>query len=134
MILSKEQKKITDYTKHTVVIAQPGSGKTYTLSNKIVNILNGLPDYKGVIAISFTRKSSRELEKRCLQGGVDKKGSFFGTMDKFYISEIILPFGRHIFGRPQQELEIIEGGSEEAKKIIGIHQLDSFNSWIKENI
>ena len=108
MIPSKEQQNIIDYTNHTVVIAQPGSGKTFTLSKKIVNILDELPDYKGVIAISFTRKSSKELEKRCLYGGINRKGSFFGTMDKFYISEIILPFGRHIWGRPKKELEIID--------------------------
>ncbi|MFE4354018.1 UvrD-helicase domain-containing protein [Peribacillus butanolivorans] len=134
MIPSKEQQNIIDYTDHTVVIAQPGSGKTFTLSNKIVNILSELPDYKGVIAISFTRKASRELEKRCLHGGVDRKGSFFGTMDKFYISEIILPFGRHIFGPPKKELEIIERGSEIVKKFIGTSQIEDFNSWIKKNI
>lgn len=134
MIPSEEQQSIIDYDNNTVVIAQPGSGKTFTLSNKIVNILGGLPDYKGVIAISFTRKASRELEKRCLIGGLDRKGSFFGTMDKFYISEIILPFGRHIFGRPEKELEIIERDNDVAKKYIPTNQDDDFNAWIKKNV
>jgi len=133
LIPSKEQQSIIDYNDHTVVIAQPGSGKTFTLSNKIVNILSELPDYKGVIAISFTRKASRELEKRCLNNGINRKGSFFGTMDKFYISEIILPFGRHIFGRPKKELEIIEKDNEAVKKIIGTNQIDDINTWIKNN-
>lgn len=131
---SKEQQNIIDYTGHTVVIAQPGSGKTFTLSNKIVNILNNLPDYKGVIAISFTRKASRELEKRCLQGGIDRKGSFFGTMDKFYISETILPFGRHIFGKPKKELEIVEKDHEIVKEYIKTDQIEDLNSWLKTNI
>ncbi len=134
MIPSDEQQKIIDYLDHTVVIAQPGSGKTFTLSNKIVNILNDLPEHKGVIAISFTRKASRELEKRCLQGGLNRKGSFFGTMDKFYISEVILPFGRHIFGRPKKELEIIEKSNEITKKYIGTNQIDDFNKWIENNV
>ncbi|MEG7895992.1 ATP-dependent helicase [Bacillus paranthracis] len=131
---SKEQQNIIDYTDHTVVVAQPGSGKTFTLSNKIVNISSDLPSYKGVIAISFTRKASRELEKRCLQGGIDKKGTFFGTMDKFYISEIVLPFGRHIFGKPKKELEIIEKENEIVKKHITNEQIDGLNSHLKNNI
>ncbi|PGM41919.1 hypothetical protein CN941_09835 [Bacillus cereus] len=131
---SKEQQNIIDYTNHTVVIAQPGSGKTFTLSNKIVNILNDLPNYMGVIAISFTRKASRELEKRCLQGGIDKKGTFFGTMDKFYITEIILPFGRHLFGKPHSELEIIEKDHELVKKYIVTNHTDDLESWFKNNI
>ncbi|WP_242301777.1 UvrD-helicase domain-containing protein [Bacillus cereus group sp. BfR-BA-01361] len=131
---SKEQQSIIDYTDHTVVVAQPGSGKTFTLSNKIVNILSNLPIYKGVIAISFTRKASRELEKRCLQSGIDKKGTFFGTMDKFYISEIILPFGRHLFGKPCSELEIIEKDHELVKKYIVTNQTDDLDLWLKNNI
>lgn len=134
MIPSKEQQNIIDYTNHTVVIAQPGSGKTFTLSKKIVNILDELPDYKGVIAISFTRKSSKELEKRCLYGGINRKGSFFGTMDKFYISEIILPFGRHIWGRPKKELEIIDRSNEIIKKFTGTNQIEDFSSWMKKNL
>lgn len=110
-----EQVKIINADNNTVVIAQPGSGKTFTLANKIKIILESLPDYKGVIAISYTNKASKELEKRSLGDGLNKKNSFFGTMDKFYISEIILPFGRHLFGKPQKETEIVELRSEVIK-------------------
>lgn len=58
-----EQKEIIDYTGHTVVIANPGSGKTFTISRKIISILGELEFYQGVIAISYTNKASRELEK-----------------------------------------------------------------------
>ncbi|MEF3310605.1 ATP-dependent helicase [Paenibacillus sp. GYB004] len=116
---SPEQEKIIESDNSIVVIAQPGSGKTFTLANKIRIILDKTPHYKGVIAISYTNKASKELEKRSLHGGIDKKNSFFGTMDKFYISEIILPFGRQLFGKPSKDIEIIEFKSS----ILG-HEID----------
>ena len=90
-----------------MAIAGPGSGKIGTLALKIARILEGLPDYRGVIAISYTNKASHELERRCLSAGVDRKSSFFGTIDKFYLAEIVIPFGSHIFGEPEQEIEVI---------------------------
>ncbi|WP_017471508.1 UvrD-helicase domain-containing protein [Amphibacillus jilinensis] len=134
MVPTEEQQKIIDYNSNTVVIAQPGSGKTFTLVNKITNILAESPIYKGVIAISFTGKASRELEKRCMNGGIDKKGTFFGTMDKFYISEIILPFGRHLFSKPKKELEIIDKDHPLFKKYIEYGGADDLKSWFNKNM
>ena len=96
---TQEQQMIIDYPRNTVVTAKPGSGKTYTVVEKISKVLASLPDYKGVIAISFTNKASDELKKRCNQKGMSVKQSFFGTIDKFYISQIIIPFASHLQSR-----------------------------------
>ena len=93
---TKEQKEILNYDGNIVVTANPGSGKTFTIVEKISTIVTKLPSYKGVIAISFTNKASDELKKRCQRKGIDLKHSFFGTIDKFYISEIIIPFASHL--------------------------------------
>ena len=93
---TKEQKAILNHDGNIVVTANPGSGKTYTIVEKIGDVLSELPSYKGVIAISFTNKASDELKKRCKRKGIDPKHSFFGTIDKFYISEIIIPFASHL--------------------------------------
>jgi len=93
--------------KNCVVIACPGSGKTFVLSQKIRRILPELPEYKGIIAISYTNKASDEL-KKCLKDGLNKKGSFFGTMDSFYISEIIRPFGKQIFKKANFEIQVVK--------------------------
>lgn len=103
---TKQQQEIIKEDGCCVVIAQPGSGKTFTLARKIKNILERVPPYRGVIAISYTNKASDELRRRSLEGGSDKKGSFFGTIDKFYISEIVMPFGIHVFGNPIAEFNI----------------------------
>lgn len=99
-----EQRRILEYDGNCVVIAKPGSGKTFVLSEKIRVLLPDYPGYKGVIAISYTNKASDELKSRSLTGGLDRKASFFGTIDKFYIAEIIIPFGQHLFGMPTEEL------------------------------
>lgn len=93
-----EQQEIIDYPGNLAVIARPGSGKTYTLSIKIKQILEQLPSYKGVIAISYTNKASNELKQRSLSGGIDSKSSFFGTIDNFFLREIIFPFLPRLFG------------------------------------
>jgi superfamily I DNA/RNA helicase len=134
-----EQESIINHVGHTVVIAQPGSGKTFTLVTKIIRVLKELKEYQGVIAISYTRKASRELEKRCLQGGIEKKGTFFGTMDKFYLVEIVMPFGRHIFGRPKKEIEVIEKDHEVLKGYVSSADAENmkdnkFTSWANKNV
>lgn len=98
-IPTQEQEDIISDQNNVVVIARPGSGKTFTITEKICKMLEQALDYQGVIAISFTNKASDELKKRCKSKGSNFKNSFFGTIDKFYISEIIIPFASHITGK-----------------------------------
>lgn len=93
---TQEQMEVLEHTGNIVVTAKPGSGKTFTVVEKIANIMPSLPSYQGIIAISFTNKASDELKRRCKQRGVEPKQSFFGTIDKFYISQIIIPFASHL--------------------------------------
>lgn len=101
-----EQKNIINYNGNMVITAKPGSGKTYTIVEKAAEILRVSPEHKGIIAISFTNKASDELKRRCKDRCDNTKQSFFGTIDKFYISQIILPFASHVTGR-MMEYEII---------------------------
>lgn len=97
--LTEEQRNILDAEGNVVVTARPGSGKTFTIVQMIERALDKCCDYQGVIAISFTRKASRELDLKCQRRGTKKKSSFFGTIDNFYIAEIIIPFSKHLFGK-----------------------------------
>ena len=103
-----QQNLILDYNGNSVVIAAPGSGKTFVLSQKIKHNLKSLLDHQGVIAISYTNKASNELKNRSLSNGEKPLGSFFGTIDKFNLSEIIIPFAKHLFGIPKNEIKIIK--------------------------
>lgn len=74
---TQEQLDVLKCDSNIVVTAKPGSGKTYTVVEKIALIMPTLPDYQGVIAISFTNKASDELKRRCKQRGITPKQSFF---------------------------------------------------------
>ncbi|MFQ7480437.1 MAG: UvrD-helicase domain-containing protein [Parasutterella excrementihominis] len=121
---TEEQEKIINCDGNIVVLAAPGSGKTFVLSEKIKKTLKKeeLLDYNGVAALSFTRKASNNLKKRTLAYGLPKKNSFFGTIDSFCLTQIIFPFGYSLLGYPSKELEILN--LDTAKK-------EEINSYIK---
>ncbi len=97
---SLEQQRAIDYDGHMIVVARPGSGKTSVVSKKVRKCLENLRPYQGIIAISYTNKASDELELRCKVGSFDVKQSFFGTIDKFCLREVILPFLRQLIAVP----------------------------------
>lgn len=91
---------------NTVVLASPGSGKTFIMSEKIRKVFEGgeLLDYQGVIALSYTRKASANLKRRTLIKGTNSGGSYFGTIDSFCLTQIVLPFGKYVFGNSVREV------------------------------
>lgn len=103
---TKQQEVIIKYDDSSVVIAAPGSGKTFVISEKIKINLKTVMEHEGVIAISYTNKSSNELKRRSLSNGENPKSSFFGTIDSFNISEIIVPFGKQLFGIPVDKITV----------------------------
>lgn len=103
-----QQTLAIDYTGSMVITACPGSGKTTVIKEKIRNITGSLQEHKGVIAITFTRKASSELERRCKAEGHDTKHSFFGTIDSFCLKEIIIPFLSRVWGGTPTECKILK--------------------------
>lgn len=91
---------------NTVVLASPGSGKTFIMSEKIRKVFEGgeLLDYQGVIALSYTRKASANLKRRTLTKGTNSGCSYFGTIDSFCLTQIVLPFGKYVFGNSVREV------------------------------
>ena len=100
------QNDIINHDGHTVVLASPGSGKTFVIAEKIKRLLGSdeMLEYQGVIAISYTRKASGNLKRRTLGDGIPYKNSFFGTIDSFCLTQIILPFGCYIIGHPEEDI------------------------------
>lgn len=124
---TKQQKLILDYDDNSVVIASPGSGKTFVISEKIKRNLKGLLEHQGVIAISYTNKASTELKNRSLSNGENPMSSFFGTIDKFNLSEIIIPFAKHLFGIPKTQIKITKLSS------LQIEERENFD-WFDKNL
>ncbi|MCW8346022.1 ATP-dependent helicase [Vibrio sp. ZSDZ65] len=102
--LTAQQQEAIDYNGSMIITACPGSGKTTVVTEKIRQSTLNLPSYNGVIAITYTRKASAELKRKCTSNAHDTKASFFGTIDSFCFKEIILPFLPRIWGSPALEL------------------------------
>lgn len=119
-----EQQNIINCNGNIVVTARPGSGKTFTVVEKVADMLADLPSHRGIIAISYTNKASDELKYRCKQKGIETKRSFFGTIDKFFLSKIIIPFASHITGE-NPEYRIIKSLDDysDYKRLTGIERI-----------
>ncbi len=131
---TKQQELIIDHNGCSVVIASPGSGKTFVLSKKIKQNFKELKEHQGVIAISYTNKASNELRNRSLSDGENPMSSFFGTIDKFYLSEIIIPFGKQIWGIPENEIEVdkIDSLESEDKALLNWFSRDLMLSVVED--
>ena len=106
--LTAQQELAITYSHNMVITACPGSGKTTVVEEKVRNILPTIKAYQGIVAITFTRKASQELRKRCKRNNFDTKQSFFGTIDKFCLEEVIYPFLSHLWGASARGCEIVE--------------------------
>lgn len=106
--LTPQQESAITYSDNMVITACPGSGKTTVVEEKVRNILPTIKAHQGIVAITFTRKASQELRKRCKRNNYDTKQSFFGTIDKFCLEEVIYPFLSHLWGASARECEIVE--------------------------
>jgi len=128
---TEEQKEAIKPQGSLVITACPGSGKTAVITQKIRNELATFKPYQGVIAITFTRKASKELEERCRSDGTDTKSSFFGTIDAFCLSEIIYPFLNQILGgstenlEPKYESDLTESEKKLAASLVEVDKIDS---------
>src|SRR5438876_547382 len=59
-----QQKAIAHRGSHLIIIAGPGTGKTHTLTYRIVALAEELQGHERILAITFTNKAAREMEER----------------------------------------------------------------------
>ncbi len=64
--LNKDQKEAVEYKdRHLLIIAGPGTGKTRTVTHKIIHLIkNRNVSNKNILAITFTNKAAKEMEDR----------------------------------------------------------------------
>lgn len=93
--LSQEQEVVLSANGKFVLRACPGSGKTFTVSAKIEDLLKGwTSNYQGIAALSFTNVAWKEVEKNLVEHNIHfNYPHFLGTLDSFINKHIFLPFG-----------------------------------------
>ena len=89
---TEEQSKILQQKGNIVITAKPGSGKTYTIVEKIARVIPDLPEYKGVIAISFTNKASDELKEGASKGAQIRSNLFLALLTSFIFHKLLFLF------------------------------------------
>lgn len=105
---SDAQKAAIECAGSMVITACPGSGKTTVMVEKIRQEFDSLKPHQGIIGISFTIKSSKELGDKCKKNGANTRASFFGTIDNFCLAEIIFPFLGRTYGVSKQEISCVQ--------------------------
>lgn len=90
---TQQKNAIREYSR-CVVTAGPGSGKTYRLVLKIAYLLGQVvPALQSIACITYMNEAVREIENRISQLGFeDEQRLFVGTVHKFCITAVILPF------------------------------------------
>lgn len=108
MSLSSKQRAIVDQIKSSdsgkfIIKACPGSGKTYTVANLLIEELRTWKSAtKGVAVLSFTNKARDEIEAKMAEHmGIKshiKSPHFIGTFDTFFNQLVFLPFAEKTLG------------------------------------
>lgn len=94
MKLSSDQEEIVLTSGNLIVSASAGTGKTYTMVNKISKEIDDNKTHKVMAAITFTIKAAQEIKERL---AVDISQHFIGTNNSFAIEEVIKPFMKDIY-------------------------------------
>lgn len=82
---SKQQEKILNKQGKFIVNACAGSGKTLTLSKKLVKLINNNTEpNRGIATLSFTNTAWEEIKKNFDEWGLEiRYPNFIGTFDRF---------------------------------------------------
>ena len=102
MKLSPVQEKIVNTSGNLIVRASAGTGKTFTMVQKIAKEIEENHSHKVIAAITFTIKAAQEIKDRLT---VDTFRHFIGTNNSFAIEEVIKPFIVDVFGE-EYDLDI----------------------------
>lgn len=95
-VLNAEQLAIVESSCNLFLIACPGSGKTRTLTYKIIYELEKVKNTKQMVcAITYTNKAANEIKERVSSQNVSTKQLWIGTIHAFCIEWILRPY--HIY-------------------------------------
>ncbi len=117
--LSDEQLNAVECEENVLLIACPGSGKTHTLTYKVMNELMKIDTHrKFVIAITYTNNAADEIRERIENLNVNIEQLWIGTIHSFCLEWIIRPYSIFIDSLPVDFIVLSElGRTQVAKKI-----------------
>ncbi len=78
-----QQQAIQSSASAVMVQAGPGTGKTHTLTAKIIDLVNSGVEPQQILALTFTKKAAQEMQERVQAQLVDKQMPWIGTFHAF---------------------------------------------------
>lgn len=109
MVLNKYQRLATESTeRYLCIIAGPGTGKTLTITERIIYLLNQGVNPEEIAALTFTQKAANEMRER-VQKRIDKRETpFIGTFHLLCIRLLreFLPEGERNFTICTKEMAV----------------------------
>ena len=117
--LSNEQLNAVECEDNVLLIACPGSGKTHTLTYKVMSELMKIDTHrKFIIAITYTNNAADEIRERIENLDVNTEQLWVGTIHSFCLEWIIRPYSILIDSLPADFIVLSEHGrTQVAKKI-----------------
>lgn len=94
-------------SKHKLIIAAAGSGKTRELIKRIKDKIKLLPPSKHLIVITYTNAATNEIKERLEKETNIPENVFIGTIHSFLIRYVIKPYGK-VLGLASDELIITD--------------------------
>ncbi len=105
MLLSHEQQKFLNVNGKVVLCACPGSGKTYVVAQKLINLINIWKEpHQGILTLSFTNVASEEILHQVHTASNNFTigyPHFVGTIDSFLNNYIFLRYGHLLMENPK---------------------------------
>ena len=103
------KKNINYHENPNIILAGPGTGKTFTLVRKIIDLQNTYKDNNlGLIVCTFTKKATQELEKRlAFENKFENHERIIGD-----IHQICLNFLQEYFPEKYQHYSVIDEGQQ----------------------
>jgi DNA helicase-2/ATP-dependent DNA helicase PcrA len=97
MNLNPEQKQAVDHLAGPcIVTAVPGSGKTRTLTARVVNLIKQRIAPNNILCLTFTNKAANEMRERvALEVGELASSIWISTFHSFFLA-ILRRFGEHV--------------------------------------
>lgn len=130
----EQQVAIHCSSRHVLVAAGPGTGKTYTLVERLVALLKGGADPATLWAITFTNRAAEELRSRLVaRAGRDAEDLFIGTFHAFCLEWLRRERPELLVVGPAERLRLLStlfpGRSRKEHQALATAISEHFRAW-----
>lgn len=130
----EQQVAIHCSSRHVLVAAGPGTGKTFTLVERLAALLKAGADPATLWAITFTNRAAEELRQRLVaRAGRDAEDLFAGTFHAFCLEWLRRERPQLVVVGPDERLRLLQtlfpGRSRKEHKALAAAISEHFSAW-----